>query len=137
MTGKIYRRQSSSNRSGKQSWRSKIWTSNVFSIFLLILLIASFVKVSQEVLLRYEINKEINNLERQLGDLQDKTEKMEQLISYLQTDEYIEKEARLKLNLSKPGEKQINLANPDEKSIVYQEEDNTTNVGKWFNYFFN
>lgn len=137
MKDKIYYRQSKSHKTKNQSWRSKIWASNVFSIILLILLAASFLKVSQEVLLRYEINKEIKGLEGQLGDLKNKTSKMEQLITYLQTDEYIEKEARLKLNLSKPGEKQINLSNDNPSSDIYKEEDNSTNMEKWFNYFFN
>ncbi len=62
---------------------------------------------------------------------------MDKLISYLKTDEYIEKQARLELNLSKPGEKQINLVNLNDTASSDLSEDQIPNVEKWFNYFFN
>ena len=71
--------------------KGKIFNSNLFIIALLLLLIFSFVKVTKGVLLRYKINQEISHLEEQLGDLQSKTENMQKLITYLETDEYIEK----------------------------------------------
>lgn len=113
-----------------------VWKSNVFTVILVVLLILSFIKVSKEVLLRYQINKEISNLEQQLEDLDSKAAKMDELIAYLKTDEYLEKEARLKLNLSKPGEKQINLAT-DGQIVENEIENQGNNISKWFNYFFN
>jgi len=122
--------------SKKSDWRSKIWSSNIFSIILVVLLILSFVKVSKEVLLRYEINQEIRQLQERQAELADKTQDMDKLVAYLQTDEYIEKQARLQLNLSKPGEKQINLAGNSDNRDLELEIDNTRNIIKWFNYFF-
>ena len=119
------------------NWKSQIWSSNIFSMLLIVLLIISFVKVGKEIMLRYEIKKEINTLEAQLEDLEAKTSKMDKLISYLKTDEYIEKQARLELNLSKPGEKQINLVNLNDTASSDLSEDQIPNVEKWFNYFFN
>ena len=119
------------------SWRGKIWNSNIFSFFLLILLVFSFIKVSKEVLLRYEINKEIKDLEGQLSDLEGKNKKMEQLVAYLNTEGYVEKQARLKLNLSKPGEKQIFLSDSEAVNETEQAADDAPNMMKWFNYFFN
>ncbi len=118
------------------SWRSRIWNSNLFSFFLLILLILSFVKVTKEIILRYEINQEIKHLEAQLDSLSSKTEKMDKLIAYLKTDEYIEKQARTKLNLLKAGEKQINLVSGDKTDDAIVEADNMPNIIKWYNYFF-
>ncbi|RJQ35528.1 septum formation initiator family protein [Candidatus Parcubacteria bacterium] len=119
-----------------REWHHKIFDSNIFTIFLVLLLILSFVKVTKEVMLRYEINKEIKILESQLASIEGKTGDMEKLISYLNTDEYIEKQARLKLNLSKPGEKQINLTNSQEISIDFADDEDAINPVKWFNYFF-
>ncbi len=118
------------------SWRSRIWNSNLFSFFLLILLILSFVKVAKEIILRYEINQEIKHLETQLAALNSKTEKMDKLIAYLKTDEYIEKQARTKLNLLKAGEKQINLVGDEELDDQMVEVDDSPNFIKWYNYFF-
>jgi len=125
-----------SNKTRKKNIRQSIWGSNIFTFLLFILLVLSFIKVSKEVLLRYEINKEIKQLENQLSELEDKTSKMDQLISYLRTDEYIEKEARLKLNFSKPGEKQINLSPSKFSQDDFIKNNNQANPIKWFNYFF-
>ena len=119
-----------------KDWKNKIWSSNIFTILLIVVLIISFVKVGKEVMLRYEIKKEINTLQAQLEDLEGKTSKMDKLISYLKTDEYIEKQARLEFNLSKPGEKQINLLNIDNSDRDDSKTDKRSNIEKWFNYFF-
>ena len=125
-----------SGRGRKNNWKTKIWSSNIFSILLIVLLIVSFVKVGKEIILRFEIKREINTLQAQLNDLQDKTAKMDKLISYLKTDDYIEKQARLELNLSRPGEKQVNLINIDDLGDKDLSENQGSNIEKWFNYFF-
>jgi len=128
-----YRQQAVNKKSS--DWKGRVWSSNLFSLLLIVLLVTSVIKVGKEIMLRWEINREISNLQTQLDDLESKKDKMDKLISYLQTDEYIEKQARLELNLSKPGEKQINLlgyAQEEENRIV----DNRSNLEKWINYFF-
>ncbi|MBT7228853.1 septum formation initiator family protein, partial [Candidatus Parcubacteria bacterium] len=114
----------------------KIWGSNISTVVLVLLLVLSFVKVTKEVLLRYEIHQEIKHLENQKTDLEGQKGQMEQLISYLKTDEYIEKQARLKLNLSKPGEKQINITSGEYGEEIALDGENSPNFVKWFNYFF-
>lgn len=131
-----FRHKSPSSKVKNNNWKSQAWSSNIFSILLIVLLIISFVKVAKEIMLRYEIKKEINTLEAQLEDLESKTSKMDKLISYLKTDEYIEKQARLELNLSKPGEKQINLVNINDSGEQVLSDDQRSNAEKWFNYFF-
>ena len=102
----------------------------------MLLLILSFVKVSKEVVLRYNIHQEIKELEGQLSELKEKTETTDKLITYLKTDEYVEKQARSQLNLSKPGEKQINLFTTDSDRNIIEQGGNLPNINKWFNYFF-
>lgn len=126
------------NKSKNSNWQQSLWHSNFFTIFLLVLLILSFIKVAREALLRYEIKKEIASLEQQLDDLQMRSAKTNNLINYLETDAYIEREAREKLNLVQPGEKQINLVNTDLPAVI----DTSTSTAranpiKWFDYFFN
>lgn len=116
--------------------RGGLWGSNWLSVFLLALLIISMIKVSREVILRYQIDQEIKSLEGKLSDLQSRTAKMDKLVAYLNTDEYIEKQARLQLNLSKPGEKQINLTNNQAAVETSSATGSESNLVKWFNYFF-
>lgn len=119
-----------------KEWHRKIFDSNIFTLFLVVLLILSFVKVTKELMIRKEINEEIQKMEEQLATVEGKNADMEKLISYLNTDEYIEKQARLKLNLSKPGEKQVNITGGDEAADIFAQDDKTPNPIKWFNYFF-
>lgn len=135
MTPKSYH-TSQSKKNKKSGVSGKFWGSNISTIVLVLLLILSFVKVSKELMLRYEIQKEIKQLEQQKTDLEGQKAQMEQLISYLKTDEYIEKQARLKLNLSKPGEKQINITSAQYGESPDFDTDNSPNFIKWFNYFF-
>ncbi len=122
----------------KNNWQHSLWHSNFFTIFLLVLLVLSFIKVAREALLRYEIKKEISSLQTQLDDLENRSAKTNNLISYLETDDYIEKEAREKLNLAQPGEKQINLvSNKNSNDFDLSSSTQQANPGKWFDYFFN
>ena len=88
-------------------------------------------------MLRYEINKEIRTLESKLNDLEDKNRKIEQLVAYLNTEDYVEREARLKLNLGRAGEKQVFLTGGQETERQLAPTSEQSNFKKWFDYFFN
>ena len=122
--------------SKEKNYFYRLYNSNLTIFLLFITLIFSFIKVSEEIILRYNINKEIENLEEQFYKLNNEKENINNLIAYLKTDDYIEEQARLKLNLSKPGEKQINLSNGNNMDLKIKEIDNISNYNKWFNYFF-
>ncbi len=123
-------------KKSEDNFFTKLYNSNLIIIILFIVLVFSFIKVSKEVILRYNINKEINNLEEQFTKLNKEKDNLNDLVAYLKTDQYIEEEARLKLNLSKPGEKQINLIKGDNREIEIIKNDDLNNYQKWFNYFF-
>lgn len=89
----------------------------------------------REIKVRADINKEIADLQAQRQKLEGQKDEVEKLLSYLQTDSYIEKEARLKLNLSLPGEKQINLYTDEQNKYVVSEPEQN-NLLKWYDYFF-
>ena len=123
-------------KSLESNYGSKLYNSNMTIIILFIVLVFSFLKVSKEIVLRYNINKEINSLEEQFTKVNKEKDNLNNLVAYLKTDDYIEEEARLKLNLSKPGEKQINLVNQDKMELKKVAGDKIANYYKWFNYFF-
>lgn len=122
----------------RQTFWGKFYNSNVFIIFLSLFLIFSLFKVGKELFKRHAINREINNLNKQLVAVQQEKDKLQDLISYLETDKYVEEQARLQLNLSKPGENRIDMANnPQEKTVeIAVESEDLPNWKKWFNYFF-
>ncbi len=110
--------------------------SRFVNLLLIVLLVLSVVKVVREAIVRYEINKEIASLENQLNELDNKSNKLGDMINYLKTDQYIEKEARTKLNLVKPGEKQINFTSSTDSLARVDSDKGSSNYTKWFNYFF-
>lgn len=123
-------------RQNKSFWAA-VYNSNIFIAVLLIVLVLSILKVGKELARRHQINKEIQSLNQQLENAKLNKGKLDNLISYLQTDQYIEEQARLQLNLSKPGEKRIDLSEAEQSSNkVMSTGDDLPNWQKWFAYFF-
>lgn len=124
------------DRQSKSLWHS-IYNSNIFIGILLAILILSILKVGKELARRHQINKEIRYLNQQLDEAQLNRDKLQDLISYLESDQYIEEQARSQLNLSKPGEKRVDLSlEPENLALQVDANDNRSNLRKWFDYFF-
>lgn len=122
----------------RQTFWGRFYNSNVFIILLSIFLVFSLFKVGKELVKRHTINQEISDLNKQLTAVSQEKDKLKDLISYLETDKYVEEQARSQLNLSKPGEKRIDLTTDQENQVteVKNEEEDLANWHKWFNYFF-
>jgi cell division protein FtsB len=122
----------------RQTFWGRFYNSNVFIILLSIFLIFSLFKVGKELVKRHTINQEISDLNKQLTAVSQEKDKLKDLISYLETDKYVEEQARSQLNLSKPGEKRIDLTTDQENQVaeVKNGEEDLSNWRKWFNYFF-
>lgn len=104
----------------------------VFLVFLLFLL-------GQELRKKYEIGKEIRDLQNKISEFEGKNREYESLINYFSTPEFRERQARTLLNLQKPGEFAVALPNREE--ALSTDEENRANVHepnflKWWNYFF-
>lgn len=89
---------------------------------------------------KYQITEQISNLDGELTALGAKSKDLQALIGRLQDAEYIEKEARKKLNLSKEGEKAVIIVNP-QKNMAQQKkqaqpEKKESNPSKWFRTLF-
>lgn len=80
----------------------------------------------EQMIKTYQIQKEIGGLEQQINLLQSKNSNLKKTINNLDSDAYVEKMAREKLGLVKPGEKIILRASPSESAPVVQP--NTTPV---------
>ena len=62
----------------------------------------------------YNVQDEMKNIKAQMQELQAKNVELRQKVEQLSSDAYIEREAREKLGLVKPGEKIILEAKPGE-----------------------
>lgn len=91
--------------------KNKTASSTPGSLSYKLLILAGFVvmfyigyKLFQETYKQNQINVEIASLQQEVEKLNQDNQNLNELISYLQTDEFKEKEAREKLNLIKDGE---------------------------------
>ncbi|HNU96070.1 MAG TPA: septum formation initiator family protein [Candidatus Magasanikbacteria bacterium] len=89
----------------------------------------------------YQVKKEIERLKKEFSVLETKKLRSLELLSYFQSDEFLEKRARLEMNLSKPGEQVAVIKGLNEETDGQTENNviksNLPNYKKWWNYFFN
>ncbi len=129
------------------SWRFLFVLNFVVIVFLSL-------SLGKEVVRNNTIQSEISALQVQAAELADENSNISALQSALQSESYIEREARLKLGMKKPGENVVVIQ--DEESVVTGEgvvvdssdplgfviTDLSTNMAlanptKWWYYFFN
>jgi len=132
----------------------KMLGSKAFLFFVFIILIVLTINLAQESYRKYQLKKEIRELKLEIDRLEGNKEQLSNLMEYFKNDSYLEQEARVKLNLKKPGEKVVILSRDsvtDDNVKVSQSgaleignqeielEDinlETANYWKWWEYFF-
>ena len=117
--------------------------SKFFLFFIILALIAVAVSVGSESYQKYQLTQEINKLKIEIEQLESKNEQLAGLMEYLKEEPYLEKEAKLKLNLKNPGEKVIILSDElIQEQVVLEDkteeltEKETANYWEWWQYFF-
>ena len=117
---------------------------------IIILLIA--IPLVKNIRQRNKINNEIKSLEDDIKKLGNDNYELRGLIDYLESDQFVEEQARLNLGLKKQGEKVIvvedsrdisgNIDTTSDSMIKIPwlgkniSRDNITNTQKWLVYFF-
>lgn len=118
-------------------------------IGLAIIILISF-PFAKNTLKQYRLNKEIDDYKKQIASLKNKGKELRNFITYLESDQFAEEQARLKLNLKKPGEEVLVIKNSalaedatsSIGSIFFDEgkrflgRAELSNPGKWLDYFF-
>lgn len=121
---------------------NKIWdiiTSRVFIAVAIIAVVATLVGVAKGIARRVEVEREISALQRDINSLQTKNEELRNLINYFDSNEYKEREARLKMGLQKPGENVVvipGLADNPGAPPNAEPAPEVSNWNLWWKYFF-
>jgi cell division protein FtsB len=104
-------------------------------------IVALFVILSlvQEMNRRFQIQREVLELEQEAADMQRTITQLENLNQYFRTDDYQERLAREKLNYQAPGEKVVLI--PDESRTAPTAAEKPAEpprpiVEKWWRIFF-
>ncbi|MEK7615429.1 MAG: septum formation initiator family protein [Patescibacteria group bacterium] len=147
------------NSPGRQSFVSRLirW-KYLFVVNIILILLIGF-SFGREFFRSHEIQKEIHALQAQADALSTRNASLTQLQTAIQTQSFIEREARLKLGMKKPGEDVVIIpevkngdgkpggagpgsaaASSDPLGLVIDGKSDKlliANPTKWWNYFFN
>lgn len=127
-------------RSKKNIKTKKIFLNFIlFSLlFIFVITLSSFVKATAS---NIKENKAIAELENKIAEIEDKNIKIEDMIDFYSYETSKEEVARKDLNLRKEGEKVVVISD-NSFEIVFNKEmevkdlDESSNLSKWFKYFF-
>jgi len=119
-----------------------------FMVVNLIILLFIGMSFGREFYRDYEIQSEIDALRLESEKLAAHNLEISKLNDSLETETFLEEEARLKLGLSKPGERLVVVLDEgpetisldlghDDGMISREELDNVTNPERWYYYYFN
>ena len=119
----------------------------ILSIVGLIIIILISFPLAKNVSKQYKVNKEIESLKMEINGLQNKNSQLKNLISYIQSDQFIDESARKNLNYKKAGENVVIINNvettekKDDGLAVNNSQNETSavienNADKWVKYFF-
>jgi len=96
--------------------------------------------LGRESYINYQTNREIKELQEKIEELKKNNLELAEMEKYFQSEEFLEKEARLKLNLIRDGEKLIIVKEEENNLTEGQDEakkmENISNFRKWWRYFF-
>lgn len=137
-------------KSGQRSERHplvqfrQLMQSRTTSIILFVLIVFITVSLTKSVLRKNEIQRQISALELEIESVEASNTELQDLLNYFNSSEYQEKEARTKLGLREEGETVLLIPQPevtlDELDPlapeVGQTSEESSNISKWFTYFF-
>jgi len=131
-----------SNKLGKRIFSSKPLL--IVSILVLIFFTVSLTKV---IINRQDLIQDIDQLEQESQGLNSRNQELTQLIEYFKSIDFVETEARTKLNLRKPGEKILIVPGAEQTAaetdtgdkqsmLITAQSQDRSNLQKWWDYFF-
>lgn len=129
-----------SKRSKKNIKTKKIFLNFILFIllFIFIITLSSFIKATAS---NISENRAISELENKISEIEDKNIKIEEMINLYSYETSKEEVARKDLNLRKEGEKVVVISD-NNFEIIFNKEvetrnlDESSNLSKWFKYFF-
>lgn len=101
-----------------------LFNSTSFTIIGLLIIILIFIPLVKNVKKQLNVNKEISSLDKEIESMEKKKSDLKNLITYLDSDEYIEEKARLSLNFKKKGEDVIVIKEKDGETKPAEEKKN-------------
>lgn len=128
----------------KKDILKRFFLSKVFFVAGTIVLILLVIVLSRKIIVGQKIDDDIKAAEEEISRLENKNKELNDFIEYLNTEAFLEQEARLKFDLQKPGESVLVIPEGVEAEGINKEDGQKdsknkkeSNFMKWWNYFFN
>ncbi len=108
----------------------------ILSLMFIFFLTISILPLIKNFSKQKEINNELDELKAEIAQFEKKNLDLQSLIEYLRSEESLEEQARLNLNLKKADEEVI-VIEPflAEENIIEEEKSNLNNRQRWLKYF--
>ena len=130
----------------RKSALAKFFTGQIFLTLVFLFILFLIVKpMITNIRQKQRINKEIKSLKMEIDRAEAKNSDFQKILNYLQSDEFVEEQARLNMGLKREGEKVLVVKTKHEKEPVAQPPQMpeavdkiklVNNLNKWINYFF-
>lgn len=120
------------------------WESRFVLASFVLVAVFLFFYLTKTFYIKYQINREISIIDEKITESQAQEDEFQRMAENLTNKDFLEKEARLKLNLKKPGEEVIMIINSTngKKDELPQgetesiQDDNQNNLKKWIDVIF-
>lgn len=131
----------------RPSFLSRLFHSRLFLLACVLLIGVLALAVARQTMRNRDIMREITSLEARARSLEQENIRIGDLQQALQTESELEKEARLKLGLKKPGENVVIIKEEVQKPTTFRSLEELTgdpevtpehvaNPVRWWRYFF-
>lgn len=129
----------------KTFWRRILYSQLVIVVGIGFIVMFS-IGISKRMVRQHQLDKEVSGLNREIARLEKSNQEFNRLLTYLNSNDFLEEEARMKLGLKKEGE-QVAIINDKLKTEKPKKEIQTKiyqpaqprqkgNSEKWWFYFF-
>jgi len=111
----------------------------VFVIIALVFLLLILIPLAKNYSRKRLIEREIAEISQEIAEFENKNKDLQEMISYLQSDQSLEEQARLNMGMRRPGES-VAVVQGDFLDLISLEKEKPAplpNWKKWQKHFFN
>lgn len=125
----------------------KIFFPRIFLAALIILTFFIALSTGRAIWRKYRIEREISALKNNISEIEERNKELLTRLDYFKSEENLEKEARIQLNVKRPGEKVVVIVGKQNQNSGIENAENlegnepadkgiVSNPLKWWRYFF-
>jgi len=118
--------------------KNNFFRSKYFILCLVVIFGFALISLGRESYRYFQTSEEIRNLERKINYLKEENDELLKIKETFNSQDFLEEEARRKLNMVKEGESVIIVANDNEPTVDEPEAQikKISNFKLWLKYFF-